>query len=79
VPALTLAFNTNMFGGLTHYASGRAVQVDPIKHTLKAPGTKCLKLKYDELLSSFASNFNLRQYTVASPRCTSVWQCRLNR
>jgi len=29
---------------------------------LKAPGTKRLKLKYDELLSSFAFNFNSRRY-----------------
>ena len=27
---------------------GRAVQVDPIKPTLKAPGTMRLKLKYDK-------------------------------
>jgi len=33
---------------------GRAVQVDPNKPTLKAPGTKRLKLKYDKVLSSFA-------------------------
>ena len=45
--------------------NGRAVQVDPIKPTLKAPGTKRLKLKYDELLSSFAFKFNLRRYTLA--------------
>jgi hypothetical protein len=32
-------------------ARGRAVQVDPIKPTLKALGTKPLKLKYDKLLS----------------------------
>ena len=32
-------------------ALGRAVQVDPIKPTLKAPGTKRLKLKCDEPLS----------------------------
>ena len=38
------------------------MQVDPIKPTLKAPGTKRLELKYDELLSSFAFNFNLRRY-----------------
>jgi len=31
-------------------ALGRAVQVDPIKPTSKAPGTKRLKLKYDEVL-----------------------------
>ena len=29
---------------------------------LKSPGTKRLKLKYDELLSNFAFNFNLRRY-----------------
>ena len=40
------------------------MQVDPIKPTLKAPGSKLLKLKYDELLSSFAFNFNLRRYTM---------------
>ena len=28
-----------------------AVQVEPIKPMLEAPGTKCLKLKYGELLS----------------------------
>jgi hypothetical protein len=39
------------------------VQVDPIKSKFKAPGTKRLKLKYDERLSSFAFNFNLRRYS----------------
>ena len=38
------------------------VLVDPFKSTLKAPGTKRLKLKYDKLLSNFAFNFNLRRY-----------------
>jgi hypothetical protein len=41
------------------------VQIDPIKQTLKAPGTKRLKLTHDELLSicfNFALNFNLRRY-----------------
>jgi hypothetical protein len=41
----------------------RAVQVDPIKPTLKAPGSKRLKLRYDEPLSKFAFNFNLRRYS----------------
>jgi hypothetical protein len=47
---------------------GRAVQVHPIKPTLKAPGTKRLKLKYVELLSNllkfclnFAFKFKLRR------------------
>jgi len=42
------------------------VQVDPIKATLKAPGTQRLKLQYDEPLSNFAFKFNLRRYN-------SVW------
>jgi len=42
---------------------GGAVQVDPITPTLKAPGTKRLKLKYHKLLSSFAFNCNLRRYS----------------
>ena len=43
---------------------GRAVQVDPMKPKLKAPGTKRLKLNYDAPLSSFAVKFNLRRYIV---------------
>ena len=48
----------------------RAVQVDPTKPTLKAPGTKRLKLKCVEPLSDVAFNFNLRRYTAprAVPR-----------
>jgi hypothetical protein len=38
------------------------MQVDPIKPTLKPPGTKQLKVKYEELLPSFALNFNFRRY-----------------
>jgi len=48
-------------------AHGRAVQVDPIKPMLKAPGYKRLKLNYDRLLSillsNFAFKFNLRRYS----------------
>ena len=40
---------------------GRAVQVDPIEPTLKAPGAKALKLKYDEPPSNFAINSDLRR------------------
>jgi hypothetical protein len=43
-------------------ALGRAVQVDPIKPTLKATGTERLKLKYEELLSNVGFKFNLRRY-----------------
>ena len=41
------------------------MQIDPIKPTLKAPGTKLLKLKCDKPLSNFAFEFNLRRYTKA--------------
>jgi len=41
---------------------GRAVQVDPIKPTLKPPRTKRLKLNHDVLLSTFAFKFILRRY-----------------
>jgi hypothetical protein len=52
---------------------GRAVPVDPIKPTLKAPGTKRLKLKCHRLLSSFAFNFNLRhQSSCAALRVDDV-------
>ena len=40
----------------------KAVKVDPVKPKLKAPGTKRLKLKYDQLLSSVAFSFNLCRY-----------------
>ena len=43
---------------------GRALQVDPIKPTLKASGSKHLNLEHNELLSSFAFNFNLRHYAL---------------
>jgi len=36
-----------------------------MKLKLKAPGTFLLTLKYDEPLSTFASKFNLRRYTLA--------------
>jgi len=38
------------------------VKVDPIKPKLKPPGTTCLKLKHDGLLSNFGFKFNLRRY-----------------
>jgi hypothetical protein len=45
---------------------GRAVQVEPMKPTLKAPGTKRLKLNHYRLLSSFGFKINLRRYTWVS-------------
>ena len=47
---------------------GRAVQVDPIKPALKAPGIQRLKLTYDDPLSNIAFKFNLRRFTKAPPR-----------
>ena len=38
------------------------MHVDPVKPTLKAPGIKLFKLKYDKPLSDFAFKFNLRRY-----------------
>jgi hypothetical protein len=35
-----------------------------MKSRLKAPEIKRLRLKHDNLLSRFASNFNLRRYTM---------------
>jgi hypothetical protein len=55
---------------------GKAVQVEPIRPTLQAPGTKRLKPKHDKLLSSFAFNVNLRRYSwVAArrPRTARRW------
>ena len=51
-------------GARTVRRSGGAVQVDPIKPTLKAPGIKLLKLEYDNPLSKFAFKINLRRYSV---------------
>ena len=47
-------------------AQGRAVQVDPVKPKLKAPGTKRFKLTYHGQLSDFAFKFNLRRFTKAT-------------
>ena len=48
--------------GCARPRAGKAVHVDPIRPTSKAPGTKRLKLEYDELLSNSAFTFNLRHY-----------------
>jgi hypothetical protein len=39
-----------------------------MKPTLKAPGSKRLKVEYEKLLSNCALNFNLRRYNVGSYR-----------
>ena len=72
--------NVNMAGTSGHtplYCAafaghGRAVQVDPIKLTLRAPGTKRLKVKYEALLSNFAFKFNLRHY-ITRRWCARWW------
>jgi len=43
---------------------GLAVQVHPLKPTLKPPGTERLKLQCDILPSTIAFKFNLRRYTM---------------
>ena len=50
-------------GAAARAGRGRAVQLDPMKVTVKAPGSKRLKLKCEELLSNVAFNFNLLRYT----------------
>jgi hypothetical protein len=42
-----------------HEKQGKAVQVDPIKLTLKAPGTNLSKLEFDKLLSKFCFRIQL--------------------
>ena len=43
-------------------SQGEAVQVESTISKLKASGTKSLKLKYDNSLSSFAFSAKLRRY-----------------
>jgi len=52
-------------GARDHDHTGRAVQVDPMKPTVKAPGSERLKPKCDDILSDFAFKFNLRRYRLA--------------
>jgi len=53
--------------------SDTAVQVEPIKPMLKAPGYERSKLKYDEPPSNFAFNFNLSRYNLVRFRdCTAL-------
>ena len=51
---------------------GRAVQVDPIKPTLKAPGAEPLKPECDKPLSNFAFNFNLRRHITGCATAASA-------
>jgi hypothetical protein len=56
-------FSVTLLHGAGARGQGRAVQADPIKPKLTAPGSERLKLEYDGPLSSFAFKFNLRRYT----------------
>ena len=58
-------------GSASATSPGKTVQVDPIKPTSKAAGTKHLKLEYYKLLSNVGFKFNLRRYTSA-PAPTSA-------
>ena len=66
---------------------GRAVQVNPIKPRLKAPGTKRLKLKHEVLISTVTFNFNLHRYALEHSYTEAnlsfdnlkVGRCRLTR
>ena len=51
------------------------MQVDPIRPTLKAPGTKRLKVKYHKPPSNFVFDFNLHRYNqgLACSECTRGW------
>jgi len=44
----------------------RRWKVEPMKSKLKAPGTKRLKLNYDNMFTSFAFNSNLGRYLLAA-------------
>jgi hypothetical protein len=57
--------------GLPLQDHGSAVQVDPIKSTLKPTGTKRLKVNRDILLSTFAFKIILSRFTMVRKRtCT---------
>jgi len=44
--------------------------------TLKPPGSKRLKLKYEKLVSSFGFNFNLRRYSLELHDDLHAWEHR---
>ena len=56
---------------LFRYMAGRC-RLTLFPPTLKAPGTKRLKLKYDAPLSKFAFKFNLRRYNTESFQAATV-------
>ena len=57
--------------GPAPHLRGEVVQVDPIRPPLKAPGTKRLKLQYDESPSNMAFKINSCHYYVDGVRVAS--------
>jgi len=55
-------------------SGGRAQHVEPMKPALKALGTMLVKIRFDEPLSNFAFNFNLRRYMAARWSFACRWQ-----
>ena len=66
-PAVLQAGHDGGWRGHQRVAHGGAVQVGPIKPTLKPPGAKRLKRHCDVLLSTVAFKFNLRFYITETP------------
>jgi hypothetical protein len=48
---------------------GGEIQLESMKLKLKAPGTERLKIIYENLLSSFAFDFNMRHYITTGVFC----------
>ena len=55
--------SADRFAGAQLRHLGRAVQVESMNPTLKAPGSERLKLECHMLLSTSAFKFNLRRYS----------------
>jgi hypothetical protein len=84
---ITPAWGKYLSPALDHQ-NGRAVQVAPIRPTLKAPGTKRLKLQYDDTAFNFSFRIQLaplhhddddEEPVAHTPRTsfTEVGRCRL--
>jgi len=54
---------------------GEAVQVEPMKLTLKVPGTERLKLEYDKVLSNFAFKFKFPPLHLGAPVAVAMFLC----
>jgi hypothetical protein len=63
LPPHRTALRAHVCSTRIYYGLGRAVQVDPIKPTLKPTGIQRLKLMCATLLPTLAFGFNLRLYS----------------